>query len=150
MNDFAADSHAPVYTSSEVVVAADAETVWRVVTSIADWPEWNPDVREASIEGGVAEGVNFKWKAGPGTIRSTIRRVDRPHMIGWTGKTLGIPAIHVYRIEQTGDGTRVVLEESFDGALARLFRGYLQRTLDKAVTDGLRALKVEAERQQAA
>jgi uncharacterized protein YndB with AHSA1/START domain len=150
VNDFAADSHAPVYTSSEVAVAADAETVWRVITSIADWPDWNPDVREASIKGEVAEGVDFKWKAGPGTIRSTIRRVDRPHMIGWTGKTLGIPAIHVYRIEESGDGTRVVLEESFNGPLARLLRRYLQKTLDKAVTGGLRALKVEAERQHAA
>jgi hypothetical protein len=39
-----------------------------------------------------------------------------------------------------------LLEESWDGPLARLFRRYFQKTLDRAVSDGLRALKVEAER----
>jgi hypothetical protein len=147
VNEFAADRQAPVYSREEVVVAADPETVWKLIASIEDWPQWNPDVREASIEGNVTEGTNFKWKAGPGTIRSTLRRVDRPRLLGWTGKTLGIPAIHVYRLEETDHHTRVILEESWAGPLARLFRGYFQKTLDKAVSDGLRALKAGAERQ---
>ena len=77
------------------------------------------------------------------------RRVDRPRLVGWTGKTMGIPAIQIYRLEETGDQTRVVLEESWDGVLSRLFRKYFQTTLDKAVTGGLRALKSEAERRAA-
>jgi hypothetical protein len=145
---FAADSRAPVYSRAEVVVAADPATVWRVMAAVEEWPQWNPDVREASIKGALAEGTKFTWKAGPGTIRSTIQYVDRPRVLGWTGKTMGIPAIHVYRLQEAGNHTRVVLEESWDGALARLFRGPFQKSLDKAVRNGLEALKAEAERQR--
>lgn len=145
MDEFVADRQAPVYSREEVVIAADPETVWKVVSSIEEWPDWNPDVREASIEGETAEGVNFRWKAGPGTIRSTLRWVDRPHVLAWTGKTLGIPAIHVYRLTATDGHTRVVLEESWDGILARFLRKSFQKMLDKAVREGLQALKTEAE-----
>ena len=54
MSEFRADSQAAVYSREEVVVAADPETVWKVMASIEDWPQWNPDVREASVEGDVA------------------------------------------------------------------------------------------------
>ena len=110
-----------------------------------DWPRWNADIKEARIEGDLAPGTSFTWKAGPGTIRSTLREVDQPHVLGWTGKTMGIPAIHVYRLEQADGHTRVVLEESWDGVLARVLRKPFQKTLEKAVNDGLRSVKTEAE-----
>jgi uncharacterized protein YndB with AHSA1/START domain len=149
MNEIAADREAPVYSRDEVLVGAPPETVWSVISDIAGWPRWNPDVRDARIDGEFATGTSFEWKAGPGTIRSTLKEVDRPRLVGWTGKTMGIPAIHIYRLEEAGDQTRVVLEESWDGVLSRLFRKYFQTTLDKAVTGGLRALKSEAERRAA-
>ena len=37
-------------------------------------------------------------------------------------------------------------EESYDGLVARLFRRPLQKTLDRALADGTRYLKAEAER----
>jgi len=37
-------------------------------------------------------------------------------------------------------------EESYDGLVARLFRRPLQETLDRALADGTRYLKAEAER----
>jgi hypothetical protein len=52
--------------------------------------EHAPSDALAAVDGDVALGANFTWKAGPGTIRSTLRQVDRPHVLGWTGRTLGI------------------------------------------------------------
>jgi hypothetical protein len=40
----------------------------------------------------------------------------------------------------------VQTEETFSGLLARLFRGQLQKTLDKSLEEGLEHLKGEAER----
>jgi hypothetical protein len=68
-----------------------------------EWPRWNADIKEARIEGDLAPGTSFTWKAGPGTIRSAFREVDWPHVLAWTGKTMGITAIHVYRLEQADD-----------------------------------------------
>jgi hypothetical protein len=100
-----------------------------------------------SFAGEVEEGSEFKWKAGPSTITSTIRRVERPHLIGWTGKTLGASAVHVYRLEPHDGKTLVSTEESFDGLLAHIFRGSMERTVKKALDRGLQHLKTRVEEQ---
>ena len=139
-------SDAPVAGAAETVIDAPPETVWDVLTTIEDWPSWNPDVKTASIDGAVAPGTAFRWKAGPGTITSTMEQVDRPRLVAWTGRTFGLNAFHVWRLEPRNGTTLVRTEETFDGLLARLFRRRLQRTLDTALEDGLRHLKAEAER----
>jgi uncharacterized protein YndB with AHSA1/START domain len=143
------DESAPVVAAAEIEVEADAETVWDVLTAIEDWPSWNPAVRSASLGGPVAEESEFRWKAGPGTITSTIRQVERPTLIGWTGKSLGLGAVHVWRLESEGERTLVKTEESWAGLPARLLRGRMQKLLQKELDDGLRHLKDEAERRAA-
>jgi hypothetical protein len=139
------NEEAPAVGRSEIEIAAPPETVWDVLTDIERWPSWNPDVKSMSMEGPVAEGSVFRWKAGPGEITSTIRRVEPPRLIAWTGKTFGISAIHFYRLEPRNGKTIVRTEESYDGLPARLLRRSLQKTLDRALVDGLRYLKNEAE-----
>ena len=136
---------APVLAAGEIEIASEPEAVWDVLTDFAAWPSWNPVVKSMAFEGGLAEGAEFRWKAGPGTITSTIRRVERPLLIGWTGKTLGMSAVHVYRLERRDGGTLVTTEESFDGPIARLARRPLRRMLAASLEGGLRALKTRVE-----
>lgn len=140
------DENAPVFARSEIQVEAAPEIVWGLMADIEGWPVWNPDVKSASLRGEVTEGTEFRWKAGPGTITSTLRRVDPPRLMAWTGKTLGIRAIHVWRLEPRDGKTLVRTEESWEGLLSRVLRGAFQRTLEKALTSGLQSLKREAER----
>ncbi|HEV2757721.1 MAG TPA: SRPBCC family protein [Actinomycetota bacterium] len=115
---FAVDRSAPVVAGHSTDVAASAEVDWDVLTAVAEWPRWNPAVKAAALTGPVAEGSSFEWKAGPGSIRSVLRVVDRPRRLGWTGKTLGIAAVHVYTLEPTSQGTKITTEESWDGPLS--------------------------------
>jgi uncharacterized protein YndB with AHSA1/START domain len=140
------DENAPVVARSEIEIAASPDVAWDVLTAIEDWPSWNPAVKSVSIEGGIDEGSTFRWKAGPGTIASTIGNVDRPRRIAWTGTTFGVRAIHVHTFEPDAGGTLVRSEESWDGLLPRLFRGRLRKTLESSLHAGLRQLKAEAER----
>ncbi len=94
------DVQAPVVGSCEIEVAADPEAAWAVLTQIERWPSWNPAIKSVSFEGGLEEGSEFRWKAGPGTIRSTIRDLDPPWRIAWTGTSLGLKAIHVHTFER--------------------------------------------------
>jgi hypothetical protein len=137
---------APIVGAAEIEIAATPDVVWQVLTEIDRWPSWNPQVRSASLEGSLDEGSEFRWKAGPGTIRSTITHVEQPRKVAWTGRTLSIKAIHVYVLEPRDGTTLVRTEESYDGIVARVFRRPLQKTLDRALEDGLRDLKAEAER----
>jgi hypothetical protein len=140
------NERAPVVGASEIEIAAAPEVVWEVLTAIDRWPNWNPDVKSVSVRAEVAAGSEFRWKAGPGTIKSSIQRVEPPRLIAWTGTTLGIRAIHVWRLEPRNGRTFVRTEESYEGLVARLFRGPLQKTLDRTLADGLRHLQAESER----
>jgi hypothetical protein len=140
------NEQAPVVGSSAVDIAEPPELVWAVLTDLERWPSWNPDVKAVSIDGPVAEGSQFRWKTGPGTITSTIRRLEPPRLIAWTGRTLGIKAIHFWWLEPRDAATFVRTEESYDGLVARFVRGPLRKTLDNALESGLRHLKAEAER----
>lgn len=132
------------------MVAAPLEVVWEVLTGFDQWPRWNPDVKSMSYDGPLTPGSQFRWKAGPGTIVSTLEQVERPRLVRWRGRTMSIGAIHEWRLEPRDGGTAVETEESFAGLAARLFRGPLQKTLDKTLDRGLEHLKREAERRAAA
>jgi hypothetical protein len=97
------------------------------------------------LEGPVAEGTVFRWKAGATRLVSTLQRVERPHALWWTGGTMGVRAIHLWRFEPRPGGAVASMEESFDGAVARLFRKRLQTELDETAAKGLQALKTAAE-----
>src|SRR5262245_35605504 len=143
------DEQAPVAGSSEIEIAASPELVWSVLTDFERWPSWNPDVRSMSMEGPVAQGSMFRWKAGPGTITSTIERVEPPRMIAWRGRTLGIRAIHFCWLDPRAGTTFVRTEESYEGFVVRLFRRSIQKALGRALENGLHSMKAEVERQAA-
>jgi uncharacterized protein YndB with AHSA1/START domain len=140
---------APVVGKSELEISAPPERVWAVLTELDRWPTWNADVKSMQLEGPVAPGSAFRWKAGPGTISSMIRRVEPPHLVAWTGKTLGIKATHFWILEPREGRTFVRTEESYDGLVAKILRRSLQRTLDGALERGLQYLKTEVERKSA-
>ena len=141
---------APVIASVETLIAAEPQAVWEVLTDFQSWPAWKTDVRSMSLRGAVVRGSTFEWKAGPGTIRSRLEEVEAPHRIAWTGRTLGIRAIDVFRLEERDGGTLITEEESWDGLPARLFRSRMRRTLQSNIERGLASLKVEAERRDQA
>jgi uncharacterized protein YndB with AHSA1/START domain len=151
MTESPARDEAPVSASAEAEIAAPVETTWDVLTDIERWPDWNPDVKSVDLEGEVTTGSVFRWKAGPGTITSTVDRLERPNLIAWTGTTLGgLRAHHVWHLEERNGKTHVRTSESFLGLLARIFRRSLRKTLERSLGNGLRYLKAEAERQAGA
>jgi uncharacterized protein YndB with AHSA1/START domain len=140
------DRAAPVIARVLTQIAADRRTVWDVLTDFESWPAWKAEVRSLSLRGPVAPGSRFEWKAGPGTIKSVFEEVDQPDRIAWSGRTLGIRAVDVYRLEERDGGTQVTQEESWDGLPARLFRSRMRRTLQSNLERGLASLRAEAER----
>jgi uncharacterized protein YndB with AHSA1/START domain len=139
------NTQAPVVGRSQTEIDASPEAVWEVLTAFERWPSWNPDVKSMTFDGNVAPGSVFRWKAGPGTITSRLEEVEPPERIAWTGKTLGISAIHTWQLDAQNGATLVRTQESYDGLVARLLRRSLQKTLDRALADGLRHLKAEVE-----
>lgn len=137
---------APAIAFAEALVRAPLDVVWSVQSNFAEWSRWNPDVAYVDIEGPLAPGTGFRWKAGGAAITSELQEVEPKRRIVWTGKILGIRAIHVWIFEERADGILVRTEESFDGLLVRLFAKSMQRMLASSLAKGLAALKTECER----
>jgi hypothetical protein len=116
-----------------------------VLAKIDAWPSWNPGVKAAELEGDLATGSVFRWKAGA-KLTSTLTHVEPQRLIAWTGTSMGLNAVHVYTLEPRDGVTIVKTDESVEGLLARLFKRPLQKTMNKSIENGLSALKAEAER----
>ena len=143
------DRSAPVLARSVIQIASDPETVWATLTDLSGWPRWKPAIRSMRFDGRLEPGARFTWKAGRTTIRSTLREIDPPSAITWTGSTLGIRAVDTYRLLLCDGRTEVVQEESWSGLLPRLARSRLRSTLRSSLDEGLQSLKAEAERRTA-
>jgi len=144
------NADAPAVARAEIDVNAPRELVWEVLTDLASWPRWSPDVESVELDGPVAPGTTFRWKAGRRTVKSTLGAVEPPQLLAWTRRTRGIKAVHVWRLETRGDATVARSAESWEGIAVRLLRERLQKTLTDAVEGGLSHLRDEAERRAAA
>lgn len=140
------DRSAAAIAAGELDIAASPEVVWDVISNIEAWPSWNPDVKTATLEGPLAVGSVFRWRAGGVSLISTLRTVDPPRELSWSGRAMGIRAIHTFRFEPSDGGTLARSEESWAGLVPTLLRGYSRRTLDRGIRNVLRLLKDEAER----
>lgn len=139
------NEEAPVLAKVEIEIEADLDTVWNIMADIESWPNWNPDVKDVILHGDLKPGTHFQWKAGPGKITSVLQNVEPPHLLAWTGKTMGVNAIDVFKFEFVNGKTIVKEEESWEGLLSRALHGRLQKMLEESLEAGLKYLKAEAE-----
>jgi hypothetical protein len=142
------DRTAPAYAEGSIAVDAPRDAVWNVLTDFTSWPNWSPGVKTMRIDGPVANGARFRWKSGPGTIKSRIEQLDAPRAVAWSGTTVGIKAQHAWELDEVDGRTTVTTRESWRGLVVRLLHRSLQPTLQQAIDDGLVALKAETERRQ--
>jgi hypothetical protein len=76
--------------------------------------------------------------------------IEPPTELAWTGVTMGIHAVHVFRFEPADGGTLARSAESFRGLIPSVFRKYSRSVLQRGIAGILRSLKVEAERRATA
>lgn len=140
------DQDAPVYCSESIEINADSEKIWRLMSDIENWPVWNNEIKSVTLHGDFAVGTKFSWKTGNGTISSTLETLEPLRLMSWSGKLLGINAVHVWRITPSSGGScTVTTEESWNGLLPKLFKKSSKKALSKAVSTGLRFLKEAAQ-----
>lgn len=137
--------NAPAAARDEILIDSEPQRVWEILTDIDRWPEWQPGVSRARLEGSLGPGSTFRWRANGLPIRSTLREVEPTSRVSWEGKAPGTRAVHVWNLAAQGNQTFVQTEESFEGWLPRLVRGAMQRNLETALRGGLESLKRRAE-----
>ena len=142
------DQNAPMAARKEIVIAAPNEKVWQVLTDIDHWSEWQSDVTTAKLDGELKKGTGFRWKAKGLNIVSRLQLVQPGERIGWTGDSVGMKAIHIWKLTSEGVGTRVTTEESLSGWLTRLMKLFDPTFLEKSLEASLQILKNRVEEKE--
>lgn len=139
------NSHAPIVSRHEITINAPLGSVWHVFTEINRWPEWNPDIPKATVDGPIAVGTVIHWETAGMTIPSTIGEVVPLKKIAWSGETSGILGVHVWTFSSMDEGAHVRTEESWEGSSVPAQTKDLQGALDASLVRWLTFLKRRAE-----
>jgi uncharacterized protein YndB with AHSA1/START domain len=140
------DSAAPVVLTTEVFVEAPVNVAWDLLVDVQGWPTWHPGIRSVVADRPPGPGMEFRWRPGPYRIDSAVQEFEPRKRIGWTGRSPGVAARHVWTLRADGDGVVVRTEESLTGLLPRLLRRRLQVSVRTDLDEWLGHLKTEAER----
>jgi len=134
---------ASIRDSQAIIINEHIDKVWEILTHIEDWPKWNEDIK--SVDGAKLEvGSKFSWVLGGIHITSTVRKIESPELLTWTGTALGIKAIHVWKLEESDGQTIVSTEESVEGFRTLL---YNHQKLHSTLLNWLARLKQRVENQ---
>ena len=139
------DYNAPLFAEKDILISAPLEKVWSEITQIDQWSQWQPDVTSSKFDGTLATGTIFYWKAKGLDITSTIQIFEPMQRIGWTGKSLGMQAIHIWIFEKRKDGTYVKTKESLSGWFPRVLKLFDPKFLEKSLQNSLQVLKTHVE-----
>lgn len=138
-------SAAPVTARAEIDVAADERIVWATLADVASWPTWDPSVRHVTFDADLERGTTFRYASVLGSISCRLTRVEAPRELAWDGRLLTMTLRQAFHVEPAESGSRVSVDASLSGVLARLFRGRLQARLQAELDSVAQLLKLEAE-----
>lgn len=140
------NNNAPVTCSKTITVNAHREKVWTVLTNIDNWASWQTDIAKSKLNGELTPTTTFDWKTGGAKIHSTLHTVEPFKNFGWTGKTFGMYAIHNWTLTEVNGKTKVSVDESMEGFLAKLLKTSFNKNLEKGMQNWLDLLKKECEK----
>lgn len=139
------NNEAPVRFTKSIVINASVETVWSVLTDINNWSTWQSDIKQSHLNGELKPHASFDWSSGGVKIHSTLQNLVPMKHFGWTGKSMGIYAIHNWALSENGEGTMLKVEESMEGLLAKLLKKPLNKKLEASLQLWLDLMKGECE-----
>lgn len=140
------NNNAPVKCSKTITINASREKVWEILTNINNWATWQIDISNPKLNEELKPNTTFQWKTGGAKINSTLHTVDQFKNFGWTGKTFGMYAIHNWTLTETNGQTKVSVDESMEGFIAKLLKKSFNKNLEKGMQNWLDLLKQECEK----
>lgn len=135
------DTNAGCYAMETILINSSVDKVFKIISDINSWPSWQSSVTKAEVNGPVAAGTKFRWKAGGLNIHSELHTVTKDSEIGWTGKIWWIKAVHNWYLSHENNLTKVVVMESLKGPGSTM----MKKSLADGMKKNLSELKNKAE-----
>ncbi len=131
-----------ILARSEAVAACDSASIWQAWADVPNWPNWDPDLASAGIEGPFQLGAKgrLKPKSGPAATFVITGFVAGASFECTTLLPLGTRIVVDHRLEGEGAMRRLVHEAHAFGPLALVVRLLLGPSLRKAIAEAVRTL----------
>ncbi len=126
--------------------SASPEAVWQVWADVAEWPRWNPTIKDVSFDAALAEGTTGRLKPAKGPRSKVVLREVRP-VAGFVVVS-GLPGARMrieHEVAEAPEGGSQVTERAvLAGPLSRLWSLLLGRGLRGDMAAGTQATAGEA------
>lgn len=132
--------------SKAITINLSSKKVWEVLSDIDNWAIWQTDINNSKLNGELKPTNTFSWNSGGANILSTLQIVDPNKELSWTGKSLGIRAIHTWKLSEQNGRTTIFVYESMEGFLVGLFKKTFNKKLNSGMQKWLDLLKIECEK----
>ncbi|HEY8067740.1 MAG TPA: SRPBCC family protein [Burkholderiales bacterium] len=128
----------PSYAAS-ISIAAPRESVWRVLSAVASWPEWLPTVSSVQPLDGSPLEVGFQYTVHQPRLRPAtwvVTELEPPSRFVWQARSPGLLMVAEHAVADSAPGnSHVTLRFSFEGLLGGplgwLFRSVTEHYLSQ-------------------
>ena len=137
---------------TEIEIQAPADKVWRILTDLSRFAEWNPFIRKA--QGEVKKGARLHVHIVPPnskgmTFKPSVTRVVQGWEFRWLGRLI-LPGLfdgeHIFEIVPIDNtAVRFIQREKFRGVLVPIFWRNLDTHTRQGFNEMNKALKKRAE-----
>jgi hypothetical protein len=127
------------------VIQSEIKAIWKLMSEVNRWPEWNKAISFARLEGVFVKGTPFRWTSGV-NIRSTLEDVIINKRIVWSTKSVGVKTVQSWEFKKTDEGVLVFVSQSAEGWLTKIASQAVTKKLHKNLNEFLFSLKHAAEK----
>jgi uncharacterized protein YndB with AHSA1/START domain len=129
------------------VIAAPAERVFALYANVSQWPQWDPDLKSASIDGAFASGAKGVVAPHGGPKSNVVFMNVIPNRSFTVSCKLPLCEMRFeHELVEVDGGTRATHRTVFEGLLAPLFGRLIGSGMRKTLPNALAGLKALAER----
>jgi uncharacterized protein YndB with AHSA1/START domain len=128
----------------EVVINAPPMKVWGLLGNVTKWPAWNKHVSKGSMMQGEEfyPGSTFQYVYDGKPLAGTITLIERPKALAWRAGNARVS----FRVEPTGDKTKVIGEYEVNGFMINLRKAKSEQEAQQVAAGWVAALKEGVEK----
>ncbi len=141
---------ATFFVHNEIEIEAPPQRVWDILVQAQAWPSWYEgasDVKVIGSDDGVLRADQaFTWRTMDMEFTSKIKEFKAPTRLSWESRKTLIQGYHAWLIIPSGEGCRVITDESQHGFLASMQGIFIPNKLRRLHDVWLAGIKKKAER----
>jgi hypothetical protein len=128
-----------------VEVESSAERLWDILADVKSWPEWQGTSYVDPPAGPLEKGSTFVAELGGHRWDLTVTEADRPSRLVWTGRQMGLKAVHEWEFAEADGRTQVTSRDSVSGWMLLFVHSMVEKKVSETDEQWPAKLKSRAE-----